>query len=394
VSKKYTDGEMPARDLPSAPDRFDFGMMKFPDSIDRRIVIRTTKFALSALTAAALVAAAPSTATAAPGAAAPTPKPVTTAVTQPFNLALHGNRLLVADGGNATVSRVLGNGTLRTVAVGPTGKGDVAGVAISHDGRYIAYTSTEHPSEEVNANGRLVILGPKGSKRIVDLAAYEAKRNPDKVNTYGAVGTINDKCRAQIEAASHLPASYGGQKDSHPYSVTAYGKNWIVADAGGNALLKVSRRGHVSTLAVLPVQPVKITTELAGELEAPDCVGITYRFEPVPTDVEIGKRGRIYATTLPGGAGAPGSVYRISHRGHSRQIATGFAGATNLALWHGKIFVSEFFSGQISVVKNGAPKLYLKLPGVVSVESAKGRKSLYAGVFGQGGPGSVVKIKK
>ena len=81
------------------------------------------KFALSALSAAALVAAVPSTASAAPGAAAPTPKPVTTKVAQPFNIALHGNRLLVADGPTATVSRVLGSGTLKTVAVGPVGKG-------------------------------------------------------------------------------------------------------------------------------------------------------------------------------------------------------------------------------------------------------------------------------
>lgn len=357
--------------------------------------MRTIKIGLSALAVTALVAVPFGTASAAPGAAAPGTKVVTNAVTQPFNLALHGKRLLVADGATATVSRVRADGTLKTVANGPTSKGaDVAGVAISHDGRYTAYTSTEHPAEEENANGRLVILGPHGSKRVVDLAAYEAKRNPDKVNHYGAIGTVSSACQSQIEAAG-APVKYTGRPDSHPYSVTAYGKrNWLVADAGGNDLLKVNRHGKISTFSVLPVQPVKITAELATELKAPDCVGVTYRFEPVPTDVEIGRHGRIYLTTLAGGEGAPGSVYRILRNGHARQIATGFQGATNLALFHGKIYVSEFYAGQISVVKNGAPKLYLALPGVVSVESAKHRSSLYAGVFpGETEPGKIVKIK-
>ncbi len=41
--------------------------------------------------------------------------------------------------------------------------------------------------------------------------------------------------------------------DSHPYAVASLGDgSWAVADAGGNDILKVDSRGHVSVIAVLP----------------------------------------------------------------------------------------------------------------------------------------------
>ena len=175
--------------------------------------------------------------------------------------------------------------------------------------------------------------------------------------------------------------------DSHPYSVTAYGKrSWIVADAGGNDLLKVNRHGRVSTIAVLPAQPLLLTADIVAALGLPECAtGLTYNFEAVPTDVEVGRDGYLYVTTLAGGPESPvlggrSSVYRVNPRnGHVKLVATGFLGATNLALHRGKIYVSEFFAGQISVIKHGKPKLYLTLPGVASIESGRGH--LYAGTF-------------
>ena len=164
--------------------------------------------------------------------------------------------------------------------------------------------------------------------------------------------------------------------DSHAYSVARYKKKWVVADAGGNDLLWVTNRGKISTLAVLPSQPAKITEEFAKAQGLPDCViGVTYKFEAVPTDVEVGRDGYLYVTTLPGGAedaslGARGKVYRVNPRnGHIKLVASGFLGATNLALGkHHKIFVAELFGGQISVVKHGKAHKYLSLPGVVAVE--------------------------
>ena len=114
---------------------------------------------------------------------------------------------------------------------------------------------------------------------------------------------------------------------------------WAVADAGGNDILRVDRRGQVSTIAVLPRQPVTLTAEQVAGMGAPACLaGATYAFEPVPTDVERGEHGKLWVSTLPGGPedpslGARGSVYTVNPWKHSTQrVATGFLGATDLAL--------------------------------------------------------------
>jgi hypothetical protein len=173
-----------------------------------------------------------------------------------------------------------------------------------------------------------------------------------------------------------------------------------VADAGGNDIVKVDRYGRVSLIAVLPSQPLKVTAVLAAALGLPSCVvGVTYRFEAVPTDVEVGPRGSLFVTTLPGGpegAGAvPGSVYRLGGWGHADRIATGFAGATNLAITgRGDIYVAEIGTGTLSLVHRGRPQPVLSLPGLVAVEYSDGR--LYASTApaatGGDGPGTVVKL--
>ena len=363
--------------------------------------MRKGKLAITAIAAATLVLTTPSTAWGAPKAKTPSTNVLTSAVIAPYNLAVDRHRLLVADGGANTLSRVKGDGTLKTIVNGPA-KGDVAGVAISRNGRSVAYTTTEHPSDFVNANGSLHIRHAGGGTFTVNLDAYEAKKNPDQGVSYGVKTTAD--CTKQIEdATGGQPASYTGLPDSHPYSVTAYRKrSWIVADAGGNDLLKVNRHGRVSTIAVLPAQPLLFTADMVAALGLPDCAtGLTYKFEAVPTDVEVGRDGYLYVTTLAGGPESPvlggrSSVYRVNPRnGHVKLVATGFLGATNLALHRGKIFVSEFYAGQISVVKHRKPKLYLTLPGVASVESGRGH--LYAGTFAAedgSAPGTVVKISK
>jgi hypothetical protein len=83
--------------------------------------------------------------------------------------------------------------------------------------------------------------------------------------------------------------------------------------------------------------------------------------------------------------------------GHIKLVATGFAGATSLAIGkHGKIFVAELFGGQISVVKHGKAHKYLSLPGVVAVEIDRSG-ALWAATLGNEdppAPGTLVKIVK
>jgi hypothetical protein len=204
--------------------------------------------------------------------------------------------------------------------------------------------------------------------QLADLHAYEAQNNPDAGVTYGFRG-LDPSCAAQIDPATAGPPSYTGLVDSHPYASLALHNAVFVADAGGNDILRVGYDGKVSTVAVLPAEPpVVITAAAAAGSGLPACVaGASYVFESVPTDVEIGPGGDLFVSTLPGGPedaslGARGSVYRIDpHTGEVDLVATGFSGATGLAVSPrtGLIVVAEMFggasgTGQVSVIRPGS----------------------------------------
>lgn len=313
----------------------------------------------------------------------------------PLQFAVQGKHIYVADSFTATLSRI---GAKSPIATGgdPSKGGDLAGVAVS--GRSIAYTWTADESHTVT---KLVVRRDGKVKLSVDLARYEKLHNPDHRIRYGLTdpGSASATCKAQLEKATHGPASYRGHVDSHPYAVASLGNGaWAVADAGANAILRVNARGHVSTIAVIPGPVVKITAASAKSLGVPDCVGQSYRFEGVPTDVEV-HGCDLYVSSLPGGpedpsAGARGSVFKVTGH-HAKRIATGFAGATNLAIGkHGRIYVAELFKGVVSVVRHGGPHTVATLPGVAAVEYANG--ALYAStapaVLQSKDPGHIVRL--
>jgi hypothetical protein len=311
----------------------------------------------------------------------------------PLQFAVDGHRVYVADSAKSALFRV---GHPEPIALGPTpsenpeSSGDLAGVDVRH-GR-VAFTTTEAD----HRNTYLTVLSHGKKVLKANLGAYERGKNPDTGITYGAVKpwTVSDACKADLAKAG-AQLSYPGLEDSHPYAVAGLPDgSWLVADAGGNDILRVSERGHISTVAVLPAQPVKITTEIAAQLGAPSCVGITYRFEAVPTDVEVAN-GHVYVTTLPGGAGAPGSVYTLGRHHKPVKIAGGFAQATNLAVSpHGRIYVVELGVGVFTPGKHG-PKQVADLPGAAAVEWANGK--LYAStaplLTGGTAPGHIVILK-
>ncbi len=215
-------------------------------------------------------------------------------------------------------------------------------------------------------------------KKIADVAAYEATRNPDGRVTYGFRDVRDRQCLDRIPAG--IPAKYTGQIDSHAYA-TAANKHYIyVADAGANAILKVDKRSkRVSTVAVLPATSFRVTAVLAAGMGLPGCVvGERYYLEPVPTDVEFGRHGWLYVTSLPGSPddgslGALGRVFKVhSETGKVVQLASGFSGATNLAVSsRGDIYVAEMFGNKISVVEKGRHKartfLEAATPGALEI---------------------------
>ncbi|WP_446667029.1 ScyD/ScyE family protein [Flexivirga sp. B27] len=331
-----------------------------------------------------------------PGIASAHPKPspprtVSTSVGAPFNLEVHGSRVLVADGGAGLVGSVGRNGTISPLVSGVPG---ASGVATR--GAWLAYTSTvsDESTMENFASG-VHVRRPGGGTVYADTTAYEAKHNPDAVNSYGP--QTEDPCVTDV-----LGPKYTGALDSHAYSVARNGNSWLLADAGANDLLSVTDSGRISTVAVFPPQPHTVTADQADALGMPGCVaGTTYNFEPVPTDVEVGPGGEIYVTTLPGGPegpelGARGALWKVNPSTHKiTKLADGFAGATNLAIGkHGNVYVAELFGGKISVVNHGRVSTLVNLPGVVSVETAP-NGTVYAGTMGQDAttPGSIVEIR-
>jgi len=318
----------------------------------------------------------------------------------PLQFAVQGHHnIYVADSAQSALFKV---GRSAPIARGPAPSqnpeesGDLAGVATSRDA--IAYTTTSADHQDT----RLTILR-HGHKKVVSISDFERKYNPDKRNYYGLehIRSVSKSCKAEL-TAQHVPLAYHGVYDSHAYSVASLGHGeWAVGDAGGNDIVKVNRWGHVSLISVLPPRPLHITSAIATALNVPSCAGVTYRFEPVPTDVEVGHHHQLFVTSLPGGPespalGARGSVFKLGHNPyHPYLIATGFAGATNLAIGpHGRIYVAELFGGTISVVRHGGPHTVATLPGVAAVEWANGH--LYAStapvVTGGSGPGKIVVL--
>jgi hypothetical protein len=360
--------------------------------------LRPPLLLLAGATACAAVVAAPGTASAHPGGHTPTVTVLSTAVAAPFQLTAGNGSIVVADGGLSTVSRLTRGGGLVTLATGPQ-PGETSGAALNNRGD-LAYVSLNYATSAT----ALTVKPKHGAVRTVDLRGFEERRNPDARISYG----IDHPTPCQEEAFAPLGgARYAGLVDSHPYAVAALPDGaWLVADAGGNDILKVDRRGNISVVAVLPRQATTITVSGAAALGLPDCVvGAVYNFEPVPTDVELAPGGKLVVSLLPGGPedpslGARGAVVSVDlHSGRIRTLATGFAGATNVAVAdRGRIFVSELFGGKISVIEHGRVRPYVSLASPIGLVYVNG--TLFAGTLAptddEGNPtgnGSIVAIR-
>ena len=297
---------------------------------------------------------------------------------------------------------VVSDGTYATLVAAEDGADEHAGV--SSVGRTLYYVTSDFPDEGSTdpVDAHLWQRDRRGEvTRLADLGAHEVTENPDAVTTYGFT-SLPEGC----EVPEGYPFRYAGVVESHPYATTPYRGSVLVADAAGNDILRVDRRGDVHTVAVLPPIPLMVTAELAAGVGFPECTaGATYLLEPVPTDVEVGPDGWLYVSALPGGPELPdlalGIVFRVHPRtGAVHQVATGLVSATGLAVGtKGEIYVAELFANRISVIPRGSstPQPFLTdltLPAAVEVEG----RALYVTVDALPGPdappdGTVVKVE-
>lgn len=350
--------------------------------------MRNTRALIAAGAAVALALSLPTSASA--SSAPPTPKVWSSQLAAPFSIAVDGqHRVLVADGGTGTISSLQWNGELKTVLSGIPG---VAGVATR--GAWMAYTSSvqEGEGEEapIVASG-LNIRSPRGGTVYADLHAYEWAHNSDGGNVYGVTDPAS--CIAGVpEAAEH----HGGL-DAHAYNVTSWRGDWLVADAGANAIMRVSDRGRISTFAVLPPIPLTITGMVAGMLGLPDCaIGTTVYIEPVPTGIAVGADGAVYVTTLPGFPGmvtSQGALWRINPVTRSMtQVVSGLSEPTSLAISGSSMYIAELGGAGISVVRNGHVSPFATLPGALAVATSPNGTVWAASMGSEAGPGSLISI--
>ena len=156
-----------------------------------------------------------------------------------------------------------------------------------------------------------------GPISIADLTAYEFRANPD-----------------------------GGLLDSNPYGLLGESGSTLVADAGGNSLLRVRANGDVSTLATFPSRTSGRPTD-----SVPTAVAAWPRSNWEGDDSRGDRRGRTYyvseLTGVPFAAGAA-NIYRVVP-GQAPTVAyTGFTTVIDLEFGpDGSLYVLEHSTGPV-----------------------------------------------
>lgn len=269
------------------------------------------------------------------GVAAPTAQAHTVKHKDPVSVVatgLNGPRQLTSAHGKLLVAE---SDTGQVTAINPrTGRTQVLvrgltlpqGVAAVGNRLYIA-TGEAAPDSGPggpSASGLMVARPGHAATMFADLTAYELKHNPDGQIQFGPDGQPLDA----------LSNPYFVLRDRGPHGFL------LVADAGANDVLKVDRRGRVSTFFV----PQTITSGPCATVENNTRSG--YGCDPVPTGLAYGPHGLLYISALASEVPGQGRVYVVDRCGHLVRTITGFTAPTGVAVdKHGTVYVSELLEG-------------------------------------------------
>jgi hypothetical protein len=164
--------------------------------------------------------------------------------------------------------------------------------------------------------GKLLKVNLHGIRAVADFPVFEAANDPD-------------------EGGGVPPGE--PTVDSNPNGLLVRHRSQLVADAGGNDLLKVDHKGRISVVAVFPTQVVPAPPGIPGlppELEA----------QAVPTSVVKGPDGAYYVGQLTGFPFPPGgaSVFRVKPGKAATVYAGGFTNIIDIAFdKRGRLYVLE-----------------------------------------------------
>lgn len=157
--------------------------------------------------------------------------------------------------------------------------------------------------------------------------------------------------------------------DSNPVGLVRSGAGYLVADAGGNTILRTGRGGSVSLVATLADGPA-----VANPFAPP---GAMVQPQAVPTAVAIGPDGATYVSQLTGFPFPVGgsSIWRIAADGTLSQWASGFTNVTDLTVGpDGFLYAVELATTGLLAVPPGQ-----LAQGSLWKISPDGTKSLVAG---------------
>lgn len=179
--------------------------------------------------------------------------------------------------------------------------------------------------------GWLVRARDDGSWRnLVDLAAYEARANPDgglpDSDPYGLLAVDRRDQHDEAEAEGDNNDNDDGDRDG---GQSGQGSSVVATDAGGNSLLAIDSDGSIRTLATFPSRSNGRFTD------------------SVPTTVVRGPGRTLYVGELTGAPFVPGSanIYRVSG-GTATPFLTGFSFVIDMTFGRdGSLYVLEFASG-------------------------------------------------
>lgn len=264
---------------------------------------------------------------------------------------------------------VLDGNRVYVTSGGPTEPKDESGATISRD-----TLAEQNPAADLF--GRLLKIEPHGKTRnVADIWAFERDVNPD-----GEVGN---------------PAI-----DSNPVDVLfdRDRDRFVVADAGGNAIDVVDKKGRVAALAVFPNRLV------SNPFGGPDIP-----MQAVPTSVVMGPDGQYYVSQLTGFPFPTGgaNVYRVNPRtGAVSVFASGFTNIMDLAFGkNGTLYVLEIDhdgllggttdGGLFTVSRHGTKQQIALPPGTLTMPGgvAVGKDGLYiTNNSGSPGGGQVLRI--
>ena len=180
---------------------------------------------------------------------------------------------------------------------------------------------------------------------IADIGNYEAQQNPD-----------------------------GGPFDTNPYGLLSLTGAWIVADAGGNSLLRVDGSGEISTLAVFP-----------SRAQGRRFNGVL--IDAVPTSVAVGPDGAYYVGELTGSPFFNGAanIYRVIPNGvpivDPEVYLSGFKSVIDIAFdANGNLYVLQFATGATGLPANSGVLKRVELNGCTTAPNDCPRTDVVSGL--------------